>query len=396
MPDTTMLDTAKANTVAPSGTVHWLGTGLSTGSGLRLVCNRAERVIVWGRTVAKAERRLAALGLTGRAEMAAFDLPALAGALAAGDIVVSMLPTTEHVELLRLCMARRAHFACTSYVSEGILAAAATAEQAGIVVLTETGLDPGIDHLFAHRLVAQAREAVGDAAVTAEFTSYCGGVPAVPNDFRYRFSWAPKGVLTALCSAARFIDEGVERTVGHPWTATRQLKIGAEIFEVYPNRDSIPFVEQYGIPSTWRLDRFVRGTLRLHGWLDAWQPVFAELRHGDGDRIAALAEELAVRYPTTDTDHDRVVLSVALHVRGADGLAWQGEHLLDLIGDATETAMARTVSVPLALGVSELLAGSTAPGLHRAVEDVERLLEHLGIHGISGNSPREEYRINSE
>lgn len=378
-----MPETAKVNTVAPSGTVHWIGTGLSTGSGLRLTCDRAERVIVWGRTVAKAERRLAALGLTGRAETAAFDLPALAGALAPGDIVVSMLPATEHVELLRLCVARRAHFACTSYVSEDILTEAAAAEQAGIVVLTEAGLDPGIDHLFAHRLVAQAREAVGDAAVTAEFASYCGGVPAVPNDFRYRFSWAPKGVLTALCSSARFIDEGVERTVGHPWTAARQLEVGGETFEIYPNRDSIPFVEQYGIPSTWRLDRFVRGTLRLHGWLDAWQPVFAELRQGDGDRIAALADELAARYPTTDADHDRVVLSVALRVRGADGVVWQGEYLLDLVGDSTETAMARTVSVPLALGISELLAGSTAPGLHRAAEDVERLLELLGNHGIN-------------
>jgi hypothetical protein len=385
-----MPETAGGRTVTPSGTVHWIGTGLSTGSGLRLTCDRAERVIVWGRTVPKAERRLAALGLTGCAETAAFDVPALAGALAPGDIVVSMLPSTEHGGLVRLCVARRAHFACTSYVSGDMLAEAAAAEHAGIVVLAEAGLDPGIDHLFAHRLVAQAREAVGAAAATAQLTSYCGGVPAVPNDFRYRFSWAPKGVLTALCSPARCIDDGVERTVGHPWTAARQLEVGGETFEVYPNRDSIPFVEQYGIPSTWRLDRFVRGTLRLQGWLDAWQPVFAELQQGNGDRIAALADELATRFPTTDADHDRVVLSVALRVRGTHGAAWQGEYLLDLVGDSTETAMARTVSVPLALGICELLAGSTAPGLHRAAEDAKRLLELLGNHGINGKFTREE------
>lgn len=378
-----MPDTAKANLVTPSGTVHWIGIGRSTGSGLRLTCDRAERLIVWGRSPAKAERRLVALGLTGRAETAVFDLPALADALAPGDVVVSMAPATEHASLLRLCVARRAHFACTSYASQDMLTAAAAAEDTGIVVLTEAGLDPGIDHLFAHRLVAQARKVVGDAAADVEFTSYCGGLPAVPNDFRYRFSWAPRGVLTALCSPARFIDGGVERTVGYPWTAARRLAVGGETFEVYPNRDSIPFVEQYGIPPTWRLDRFVRGTLRLRGWLDAWQPVFDELRRADGDRIAALADELATRYPTTDADHDRVVLSVALRVRAADGAAWQGEYLLDLVGDSTETAMARTVSVPLALGIGELLAGSTAPGVHRAAQDTERLLELLADNGIN-------------
>lgn len=384
-----MPETVRADTVAPSGTVHWIGTGLSTGSGLRLICDRAEKVRVWGRTVAKVERRLASLGLTGRAETAVFDLPALAAALAPGDIVVSMLPATEHGQLLRLCVAQRAHFACTSYVSEDLLAEAAVAQQAGTVVVTEAGLDPGIDHLFAHRLIAQAHEVVGDAPVTAEFTSYCGGIPAVPNDFRYRFSWAPQGVLTALCSPARFIDQGRERTVRHPWTAARQIQVGAETFEVYPNRDSIPFVEQYGIPSAWHLERFIRGTLRLHGWLDAWQPVFTELRQGDGDRIAVLADELAARYPTTDADHDRVVLSVALRVQGANAVGWRGQYLLDLTGDSTETAMARTVSVPLALGVCELLAGSTAPGLHRPVEDVERLLELLGNHGINGRFVQE-------
>src|SRR5262245_55519818 len=96
--------------VASSGTVHWIGTGLSTGSGLGLVCDRAARVVVWGRTVAKAENRLAALGLTGRAETDAYDLAMLTDRVGPGDVVVSMLPATEHAALLRLCVARRAHF----------------------------------------------------------------------------------------------------------------------------------------------------------------------------------------------------------------------------------------------------------------------------------------------
>ena len=76
-------------------------------------------------------------------------------------VVVSMLPAPEHAPLLAECVARRAHFACSSYVSDAVLAQMPAAERAGIVVLTEAGLDPGIDLLFAHSLVARARAAVG-------------------------------------------------------------------------------------------------------------------------------------------------------------------------------------------------------------------------------------------
>jgi hypothetical protein len=372
--------------IAASGTVHWIGAGRSTGSGLRTVCDRAARVLLWTRTVDRGEDRLAGLGLTGRATARAFDLPSLAAELAPGDIVVSMLPAADHAALLRLCIDRRAHFACSSYVSEDILAEAPAAHAAGVVVLTEAGLDPGIDHLLAHRLVAQAQTAVGEAAAAADFTSYCGGVPAVPNEFRYRFSWAPRGVLTALRAPARYVEDGAERTVPRPWEATRRHVLGGETFEVYPNRDSLPFVAQYGIPPQWRLRTFVRGTLRLDGWREAWAPVFAELGTGDPARIDALADELAARYPTTDADRDRVVLAVALRVQSADAGAWSGEYLLDVVGDETESAMARCVSLPLSFGVAEILAGTTPVGLRRAAEDADeaaRWIAFLQDHRIS-------------
>ncbi len=371
--------------VTPSGTVHWIGTGLSTGSGLAVVVDRVKRVVLWGRTVAKAEACLDRLGLTGRAATGAYDLPALADQLAAGDVVVSMLPATEHAELLSLCTERGAHFACSSYTSDEIADLAPAAGAAGIVVLTESGLDPGIDHLLAHKLVAQARAAIGDGEATAEFTSYCGGVPAVANEFRYRFSWAPRGVLMALCSPARYIEDGAERVAERPWEATGPYVLDGETFEVYPNRDSVPFVDQYEIPSTWRLDTFVRGTLRLDGWRDAWSDVFAVLREGDADRITALATELAATYPTTDADRDRVVLAVALRVRAASGAEWAGEYVLDAIGDEDDSAMARCVSLPLAFGVSELVDGALTPGLHRAVadeSDVDSWLAFLRDNGV--------------
>lgn len=378
--------TGRTEAVPASGTVHWIGTGLSTGgSGLGALCDRATRVVLWDRTADRAAARLAALGLTGRAEVRALDTGALEAAVGTGDVIVSMLPATEHPRLLRLARDRRAHFACTSYVSEDIAEQAVEAAETGLVVLTEAGLDPGIDHLMAHRLVGRAREAVGDTAAEVDFTSYCGGIPAVPNDFRYRFSWAPYGVLAALGSPARYVSEGAERTAARPWEATRVHRLDGADFEVYPNRDSLPFIAQYGIPDGWRLRTFVRGTLRNAGWRDAWEEVFRTVSAGDESRTRALAKELADRYPTTETDRDRVVLSVALDVRTADGTGWQGSCLMDLTGDETESAMARCVSLPLAFGITRLLAGALPAGLNRATESAEeagRWLDFLGANGL--------------
>jgi lysine N6-hydroxylase len=371
--------------IAPSGTVHWIGTGLSTGSGLNVLCDRARRVLLWARTTGKAEDRLARLGLSGRATARAFRLSALAAELRAGDVVVSMLPATEHAALLRLCIERRAHFACSSYATGAILAEGPAAARAGIVALIEAGLDPGIDHVLASRLIAEGRAAVGESGVSADFTSYCGGLPAVPNKFRYRFSWAPHGVLNALRQPARYIEAGVEKAIDHPWQATRPHVLDGETFEVYPNRDSIQFVDQYGVPPDWRLETFIRGTLRLGGWCAAWAPIFAELLRGSGDSIGTLADELAVRYPTTNADRDRVVLAVTLRLRHPDGAEWHGEYLLDVVGDETESAMSRCVSLPLAFGVSEILAGKTPAGLRRAAENAaqaQRWVASLKEHGI--------------
>ncbi|MEV0171476.1 saccharopine dehydrogenase family protein [Streptomyces sp. NPDC050803] len=359
--------------VPASGTVHWIGAGLSTGSGLARLCESAGRVRLWHRTEERAEQALAERGLAGRAEPRAYSLDALTVELAPGDVVVSMLPAPEHAGVLSVCVAQKAHFVCSSYVSDAVLEQVPAAAEAGLVVLTEAGLDPGIDHLFAHCLVARAREAIGDTtAASYRLTSYCGGIPAEPNDFRYRFSWAPAGVLNALRAPARYIDEGAETTVDRPWEATRRHVVDGEAFEVYPNRDSVPFVAQYGLPAAWKARTFVRGTLRLDGWLRAWDTVFEELKTGDDTRIAALAKELAAAHPTTDADRDRVVLAVSLAVQGANGQTWAGSYLLDLVGDEEESAMARCVSRPLAIGVRQVLDGELPPGLNRAAETADR------------------------
>ncbi|MET9867361.1 saccharopine dehydrogenase C-terminal domain-containing protein, partial [Streptomyces sp. NPDC006386] len=106
---------------------------------------------------------------------------------------------------------------------------------------------------------------------------------------------------------------------------------------------------------------------------------------GDDARITALAQELAAAYPTTDDDRDRVVLAVSLEVRAEAGRTWTGGYLLDLVGDAGESAMARCVSRTLALGIRHVLDGSLPPGLNRAAETAdrsERWLRELARDGI--------------
>ncbi|MGX1273436.1 hypothetical protein RKD18_006630 [Streptomyces phaeoluteigriseus] len=139
----------------------------------------------------------------------------------------------------------------------------------------------------------------------------------------------------------------------------------------------MPFVDLYGLPAAWQARIFVRGTLRLGGWRRAWKPVFEELKKGDDTRISALAGELAAAHPMTGTDRDRVVLAVDLAVRARNGTVWSGSCLLDLVGDARESAMARCVSRPLALGVRHILDGTLPTGLNRAAETAERSREWL-------------------
>jgi len=364
--------------IQPSGIVHWVGAGLSNGSGLRIVFERAEHLLLWNRNIHRAHQLLEKLGLLGRAVARSFTIEALHDAIGIGDIVVSMLPAGQHSEILNLCIKRRAHFVCSSYVNDAIRDLVPDAVRSGLVVLAEAGLDPGLDHLLSHELVARAKAALDTRDATVSFRSYCGGIPSIMTDFRYQFSWAPLSVLLALRSPACFIEDYKTRVAARPWDATRPYELDGETFEIYPNRDSTPFVVQYNFPANWRIKNFVRGTLRLAGWHRAWRDVFPVLAADDDAAIVHLAQHLAARYPTTDEHRDRVVLSVELQIVDRDRVKWAGTATVDAIGDANESAMARYVSVPLACGVVEILDGYLTPGLHRAAETSDASTRWLG------------------
>jgi saccharopine dehydrogenase (NADP+, L-glutamate forming) len=374
-------------------TIHWCGTGLSAVPGLRRLIEAGHDVTVWNRTPDKAE---AAVGdLTDR--IRAFEMDTLAAAVEKGDVVVSMLPGDWHVPVAEMCIGKGAHFVSSSYIAPEMRELDARARAAGVCCVNEVGLDPGIDHLMAHHLVAEYRASDACAADNdISFTSYCGGVPKHPNPFRYKFSWSPLGVLKALRSPSRSIRDHAELNVDRPWNALSSYTAPLpepETFEVYPNRDSIPFMADYRFDPEWRVREFVRGTLRLDGWAEAWEDVFAEIETLEGPEGEARLKEMSDRFWAENAyeagEPDRVIMCVSLKAERAGRPVWHKTYVMDAWGDARGTAMARLVSIPLSHVVEAVLnheipAGVT-PAPHdpvlveRLLGEVDRLAQHLQV-----------------
>jgi saccharopine dehydrogenase (NADP+, L-glutamate forming) len=365
-------------------TIHWCGTGLSAIPGLRRLIEAGHDVTVWNRSTGKAKAAVGDLGV----RIEAFDIDALGRELGTGDVVVSMLPADWHLPLARLCIASGAHFVSSSYIAPEMRALDAAAREAGVALVNEVGLDPGIDHLMAHSLVAdyKASKAYAPGNVIS-FQSYCGGVPKHPNAFRYKFSWSPLGVLRALRSPSRSIRGFSELSVARPWDAITHYAAPApisETFEVYPNRDSIPFMADYRFEPGWKVKEFVRGTIRLNGWADAWAPVFAEIETLSGPEGEARLKEMSNTFWAENSydagEPDRVVLCVSLMAEHDGRAVYHKTWVLDAWGDARGSAMARLVSGPVALAVEAVLAREIPVGVHAAPSDprlVRRWMEAI-------------------
>jgi saccharopine dehydrogenase (NADP+, L-glutamate forming) len=364
-------------------TIHWCGTGLSAIPGLRRLIEAGLPVVVWNRTVAKAEEAVGDL----TKDIRAFDLDAIGAALQPGDVAVSMLPGDWHVPLAELCISKGAHFVSSSYIAPEMRALDAKAKEAGLALVNEVGLDPGIDHLMAHALVADYRASDAfDPSNTHSFISYCGGIPKIPNPFRYKFSWSPLGVLKALRSPSKSLAGGAEKIVTRPWDAISSYEAPLptpEAFEVYPNRDSLPFMAEYGFGPDWAVDTFVRGTLRLNGWKDAWTPVFREIETLTGPQGDARLKEMSDQFWAANAydegEPDRVVLCVSLRAEKDGQTVWHKTYAMDAWGDDHGTAMARLVSVPVSLAVEAVLAGRVGSGVSAAPSDLVLVREWMGV-----------------
>jgi saccharopine dehydrogenase-like NADP-dependent oxidoreductase len=246
-----------------------LGAGLVARPHVRYLLDVPDfHVVVASRTVSKAE---ALIDGHPRGKALALDVDddaALEGLIRDADLAVSMLPYAYHPKVAALCVKHGKHMVTTSYVKDAMRALDGPAREAGVILLNEIGVDPGIDHMSAMKVIHEVEAKGGKIS---SFVSWCGGLPAPEandNPFGYKFSWSPKGVLLAGLNPARFQRDGqvVEIPDGelfeHHWPV--QIE-GLGEFEGYPNRDSLPYADLYQIQPT---DWMFRGTLRNTGWCD--------------------------------------------------------------------------------------------------------------------------------
>lgn len=244
-----------------------LGAGLVARPYIQYLSDNNFHIIVASRTVSKAERLIRGCK---NAEAVAFNIAKddilLEELTKKADLVCSLLPYTFHVKAAKVAIKHKKHFCTTSYISNEMRALEDDAKKAGVLLLNECGVDPGIDHMSAMKIIDEVHNNNGKII---SFTSFTGGLPAPDannNPYGYKLSWSPRGVLLAGRNDAHFLRNGKQVNIPGPelfenYEIMEVPEIGK--FEGYPNRDSLSYIEIYNIPET---KTMLRGTLRNIGW----------------------------------------------------------------------------------------------------------------------------------
>lgn len=188
------------------------------------------------------------------------------------DLVISLLPAQHHPTVAKECIKRKTLMVTTSYVSPAMKELDKPARDAGILILNEIGLDPGIDHMSAMKIIHNVEESGGKIV---SFRSYCGGLPAPEantNPYGYKFSWSPRGVLTAAKNPAHYLEDGKEVKIAGDDLFGTYHKVNVpgyeHTLEAYANRDSMGYIELYGLHNT---KTMYRGTFRNLGHCITWK-----------------------------------------------------------------------------------------------------------------------------
>jgi len=251
-----------------------LGAGLVSGPLVHYLLDQDEfEVTVASRTVEKAQALVgdAANGIAKRVDVS--DEESLENLIAQADLSISLLPYVYHPLVAKLCVKHKKQMVTASYVKDEMRALDEDAKRAGVILLNEIGVDPGIDHMSAMKVIDHIRNNGGELV---SFSSYCGGLPAPDandNPFGYKFSWSPRGVVLAGKNPARFLKDGEivdipgEELFANHWPVEIE---GFGTLEGYPNRDSLPYIDTYGIHG---VKNMFRGTLRYPGWCETLKKI---------------------------------------------------------------------------------------------------------------------------
>lgn len=256
-------------------------------------------------------------------------------AITNASIVISMLPAHLHIEIAKDCLEFKKHLVTASYISDAMQALNEEAIQNNLIFMNEIGLDPGIDHMSAMKVIDEIRSKGGKMLL---FESFCGGLVAPESDnnlWNYKFTWAPRNVVLAgQGGAAKFIQEGTYKYI--PYSAlfrrTEFLEVeGYGKFEAYSNRDSLKYRSVYGLDDILTL---YRGTIRRVGYSRAWN-MFVQLGMTDDSYILEGSENMSYRQfinsflPYHPTDSVEIKTRLILKI-DQDDIMWDKLLELDL------------------------------------------------------------------
>jgi len=242
---------------------------------VRYLLDHDLQVTVATRTVDKARKMIGGHPNGEAKTLNVEDLAAVETEVKRADLVVSLVPYAHHVNVAHLCIKHKKPMVTTSYVSDAMKALDADAKGAGVLLLNECGLDPGIDHMSAMRIIHDVERRGGKVV---SFRSSTGALPAHEannNPFGYKFSWSPRGVLLASRNTAKWLQDGKEVNVpGEQLFENYRIEDieGVGAFENYPNRNSVPYKDIYGLKDARTV---YRGTLRMTGWCETMRRVVA-------------------------------------------------------------------------------------------------------------------------
>lgn len=187
------------------------------------------------------------------------------------DVVISMMPAFLHPIIAKDCLKYEKHLVTASYISKELTEMNEEVKAKGLVFMNECGLDPGIDHMSAMKVLNEIREKGGNPV---HFESFCGGLVAPESDdnvWNYKFSWNPRNVVVAgQGGAAKFLQQGTYKYIPYHrlFKRTEFLDVeGYGRFEAYANRDSLSYREAYGLQ---KAHTIYRGTMRRVGYSRAW------------------------------------------------------------------------------------------------------------------------------
>ncbi|WP_276378883.1 saccharopine dehydrogenase family protein [Flavobacterium sp. H4147] len=316
-----------------------IGAGRSASSLIRYLLAKSEsenlHLVVADLSLALAEKKTQKHPNATPIALDIFNKEERQAAIEKASIVISMLPAHLHIEIAKDCLHFKKHLVTASYISDAMQSLDEEAKKNNLIFMNEIGLDPGIDHMSAMKVIDEIRSKGGKMLL---FESFCGGLVAPESDnnlWNYKFTWAPRNVVLAgQGGAAKFIQEGTYKYI--PYSAlfrrTEFLEVeGYGKFEAYSNRDSLKYRSVYGLDDVLTL---YRGTIRRVGFSRAWN-MFVQLGMTDDSYIMEDSETMSYRQftnsflPYHPTDSVEIKTRLILKI-DQDDIMWDKLLELDL------------------------------------------------------------------